>query len=257
MAFMTVAEMVDDILNDMDSDPVTAIDDTEESRQVVQILKTTYFQIIDGRGDNWPHLDKLFRLTETDANSPTHFTIPTNTMMFNWIKYDVLQSGETREKYTTIKRLEPEDFMELVDARNNDDSNVDIISDLGGAGTIKIINDKAPQYYTSFDEEYIVMDSYDSDVETFLKTAKNKCWGKVYPTWTDDDGTFTPDLPVNMFSYFLSEAKSMCFLNIKQAANAKVEQQANSQRRRMSQDAWKDKQSKGIRYPNYGRSPKK
>lgn len=253
MAFMTVLQMTQDILNDMDSDPVDAIDDTEESRQVVQILKTTYFQIIDGNGRNWPHLYKLFRLTETDANTPTHFTIPTNVMDFEWIKYDVLQSGETREKFTTIKRMEPNDFMDLVDARNNDDTNVDIITDLGGTGTIKIINDKAPQYYTSFDEEYIVMDSYDSDVETFLKTTKNKCWGKIYPTWTDDDGTFVPDLPVDMFSYFLAEAKSMCFLNIKQAANAKVEQQANSQRRRMSQDSWKDVKSKGIRYPNYGR----
>lgn len=257
MAFMTVAEMVDDILNDMDSDPVTLFDDTEESRQIIQILKTTYFQIIDGKGDNWPHLYKLFQLTQTDANTPTHFTIPTNVMDFEWIKYDVMKSGETRERYTTIKRLDPDEFMALVDARNNDNSNVDIITDLGGSGTIKIINDKAPQYYTSFDEEYIVMDSYDSDVETFLKTTKNKCWGKVYPTWTDDDGTFIPDLPVDMFSYYLSEAKSMCFLNIKQVANPKVEQQAVSQRRRMSQDAWKDKKSKGIKYPNYGRRGKK
>jgi hypothetical protein len=64
--------------------------------------------------------------------------------------------------------------------------------------------------------------------------------------------TFTPDLPVQMFTYLLNEAKSTAFLTLKQMANQKAEQVSVSQRRRMSQDAWKV--SNGITYPNYGRN---
>jgi hypothetical protein len=62
---------------------------------------------------------------------------------------------------------------------------------------------------------------------------------------------FTPDLPVQMFSYLLNEAKSNCFFTLKQMPNQKVEQAAVSQKRRMSQEAWRIKN--GISYPHYGR----
>ena len=64
--------------------------------------------------------------------------------------------------------------------------------------------------------------------------------------------TFTPDLPIQMFTYLLNEAKSAAFLTLKQMANQKAEQISVSQRRRMSQDAFKIE--KGIKYPNYGRN---
>jgi hypothetical protein len=56
-----------------------------------------------------------------------------------------------------------------------------------------------------------------------------------------------------MFTYLLNEAKSAAFLNLKQLPNAKAEQISVSQKRKMSQEAWKI--SNGIKYPNYGRKP--
>jgi hypothetical protein len=75
-------------------------------------------------------------------------------------------------------------------------------------------------------------------------------FGKRSVTFTLSD-SFTPDLPVQMFSYLLNEAKSVCFATLKQVANVKAEQASISQKRRMSQEAWKIKS--GITYPNYGR----
>jgi len=46
MAKMTVLEIVQDILNDIDGDEVNSIDDTLESEQVAQIVKSTYDAII-------------------------------------------------------------------------------------------------------------------------------------------------------------------------------------------------------------------
>jgi len=45
----------------MDSDEVNSINDSVEALQVAQIIKTTYFNIIDGR--DWPWLKELFKLT--------------------------------------------------------------------------------------------------------------------------------------------------------------------------------------------------
>jgi len=55
-----------------------------------------------------------------------------------------------------------------------------------------------------------------------------------------------------MFTYLLAEAKSNAFTTLKQMPNAKAEQASVSQKRRMSQDAWRLKN--GIHYPNYGRA---
>jgi len=143
----------------------------------------------------------------------------------------------------------PEDFMEVVDSRDSSKSNVTVVTDPTGI-SINVMKDKAPEYFTSFDDENLVFDSYDSEVDTTLQNNKTQCHGKRSVAFTLSD-SFTPDLPVQMFSYLLAEAKSTSFVTLKQMANAKAEQVSVSQKRRMSQDAWRVKN--GIHYPNYGR----
>lgn len=250
MARMTLGEMVDDILSDLDSDPVTNYDDTVESQQVAQILKTTYFNIIDGR--DWPHLYQHFRLVETGASTPTHMTLANDVMNVNYIKYNVKELTGVKDKYTEMQWLSPKEFMNLLDLRDSSASNIDVIT--SNNIFFNIHNDRPPNYYTTFDEDVIVFDAFDSAVETFLKTAKNQCYGKIYPTVTLSDGMYF-DLPTEAFSYLLNEAKSIAFLTLKQTQNPKAEQHSVTQRRRMSQEAWRF--NKGIMYPNYGRRGKK
>ena len=49
MAKMNLLAMTQDILSDMDSDDVNSINDSVEALQVAQIIKTTYYNIIDGK----------------------------------------------------------------------------------------------------------------------------------------------------------------------------------------------------------------
>lgn len=58
MAKLTLLDIVQDILSDMDSDTVNSITDSVESLQIAQIVKTTFFEIIT-EGE-WPHLGGLF-----------------------------------------------------------------------------------------------------------------------------------------------------------------------------------------------------
>ena len=246
---MTLLEMTQDILSDMDSDEVNSINDSVESLQVAQIIKTTYYNIIDGR--DYDFLYELFQLESSGTSSrPTHMKLPENIIDLKYIKYNTRKSTDTKDKYLKIKYLMPEDFMEIVDKRDSSKSNVTVITDPTGI-SINVKNDKAPEYFTSFDDENLVFDSYDSVVDTTLQNSKTQCHGKRSVAFTLLD-TFTPDLPAQMFSYLLAEAKSTAFVTLKQVANAKAEQVSTSQKRRMSQDAWRLKN--GIHYPNYGRS---
>jgi len=248
MAKMTLLEMTQDILSDMDSDEVNSINDSVESLQVAQIIKTTYYNIIDGR--DYDFLYELFQLDASGTSSrPTHMKLPENIIDLKYIKYNCKTLTDTKDKYLKIKYLMPEDFMEVVDKRDSSKSNVTVVTDPTGI-SINVMKDKAPEYFTSFDDENLVFDSYDSEIDSTLTNTKTQCHGKRSVAFTLSD-SFTPDLPVQMFSYLLAEAKSTSFVTLKQMANAKAEQVSVSQKRRMSQDAWRVKN--GIHYPNYGR----
>lgn len=249
MPKMTVLEMVQDILNDMDSDEVNSVDDTLEAQQVAQVIKTTYYEIIDGK-DEWPHLNTLVQLEGLgDAGTPTHMRMPETLQYLKWVKYNKRTSTDTKDKYLDVTFLEPKEFMDYINQRTSSDSNIDSITDFSSV-TLFIRNDQAPTYWTSFDDEYIVFDSYDSDVDSTLQSSKSQAEGPRDVSFTISD-TFTPDLPAKAFSYLLSESKSVCFNAIKQSANPKEEQRSSRQRRRLSGEKWRHEG--GVAYKSYGR----
>ena len=252
MPKMTLLEMVQDILSDMNSDEVNSIVDTVESLQVAQIIKSTYFNLIDGR--DWPHLYQMFTLDASgDSLKPTHMRLPDNVIDVNWIKYNVKVAIADKELFRDIIYKTPKEFMAILDARDSLASFVTVVTDPTTI-ELNIYNDRVPSYYTSFDNEYIIMDAFNNALESTLQASKTQGYGKVYPTWTVDD-TFIPDLPTQSFSYLLNEAKSTCFLRIKEMGDSKAEQHAVSQRRRQSKDAWRVADT--VKYNSYGRSGKR
>lgn len=248
MAKMTLLDIVQDILSDMDSDQVNSISDTVESLQVAQIVKSTYYNIVDGR--DYPFLHELFQLDSTASVSrPTHMKLPETIIDLDWVKYNRKKASDTRNKYEKIKYLVPEEFLELVNQRDSSNTAVQIVVDSTSI-QLNILNNKAPEYFTSFDNETIVFDSFDSGLESTIQNSKLQCYGRRSVVFTLSD-SFIPDLPVQMFSYLLSESKSVSFITLKQVPNQKAEQASISQKRRLSQDNWGVRN--GIYYPNYGR----
>ena len=234
----TLLELVQDILSDFNSDEVNSITDTAEALQVAQAIKTTYEHIIDGR--DWPHLYKLFQVTGWgDSDYPTYCTIPENTVEVLWLKYD-----KSPVKYKT-----PEEFMAIVDVRKSDWDNVEVVTDTSGV-EIYVLNDHSPTYWTSFNDSTIVFDSYDSSVDSTIQTSKTQAYGKTLPSFTMDD-SYVPDLPSQAFSYLLAEAKAHASIVLQQAPDPKAQEYSVTQRRRMSQEAWKTRG--GITVPSYGR----
>lgn len=244
----TLLELTQSILSDMNSDEVNSITDTIESLQVAQIVKDTYYEIIT-EGD-WPHLKTLMQLSASGDNAkPTHMGIPENVQRIETIRYNRKSSTDTNDEYEEVEYLDPEDFLSHVMKRLSSESTVETITDYSGV-VILVLNDTPPTYWTSFDNENIVFDSYDSGVDTTLQASKSQCIAYREPTFTTSD-SFVPDLPSIAFPYLLSEAKSAAFLALKNTANQKEEQRATRQRRRISQERWRV--GGGITFPDYGR----
>jgi hypothetical protein len=244
---MTLLEIVQDVLNSLDSDNVNSISDTIESEQVAQIAKTCYFEIIGNR--NWPHLRKLFQLESSgDLTKPNYLRIPETLKQLDFFRYEVEKdNGSIDSKEIQFKH--PDEFLKLVSRRNSTENRVDVITDLGGSKLL-IYNNVAPSYWTSFDDYYIVTDSYDKAVDDTLKKEKTQCLGYLHPSWVHSDNAI-PNLPPEAFPALLSEVKSTAFVEVKQMANQKAEQKTARQQRWLSRKAWRVEG--GVRYEDYGR----
>ena len=248
MAKPTLLAIVQEILSDMDSDVINSINDTDEAGQVAQIVKSTYDAMISNR--NWPHTKRIIHLDSySDSDKPTHMIISEDFKEIISIYYDKKKNGETRLLYQEVKWLDPDDFLRHTNSRNSDDDIITTVTDPSGV-LLLIQNNKAPTYYTSFDDETIVFDSYDSEVDNTIQASKTQARAYVIPDFIIDDDTI-PDLPLEAFSALIEEAKSKSMYKLKQTQDIKSEQEAGRQQRWLSRKAWTV--AGGIKFPNYGR----
>lgn len=232
----SLIEIVGDILSDMDGDYVSSINDTDEAMQVAQIVKTTYQAILSNR--NWPHTARILNITPYANNLlPTHTRIEDNVKEVISVYYDVRLNGHTRIDYRQIKYMDPDDFLRHTNQRNSDDVNCDVILDPSGVKLL-IMTNKAPEYYTSFDDTTIVFDSYDNDVDTTIQASKTQIRAYIIPEFEMED-SFVPDLPDEAFIILIEEAKSKAMFKLKQIQDIKAEQEVSRQQRWSSRKAWR------------------
>lgn len=243
----TVLEMVQDILLDLNSFPVNSITETVESEQVAAILRRSYYDIVSQR--DWANTKQVTQLNSATALLPTHLALPDGIKKVERIMYDVRTAVGDKLKYQPLTYITPDQFLMMSSGLDSTAINVDTVTDPNGA-TLLVRNDKQPQYWTSFDDSYIVCDSYYSDVDSFLQNSKTQALVVITPAWAHDDD-FYPVLPEEAFPYLLAEALSRASMSIKGQPHEKAEQASNRLRQIMSQKHWA--LNNGDRYPNYGR----
>lgn len=248
MAKMTLLEMTQDILNDMDSDSVNSIEDTIESQQVAQIIKTTYNDIISNR--NWPHLRKLIQLDAlNDLDKPTYLKLPNETKELIFFKYEKQKEGDPRNVSQEVRWKEPDAFLRMVSGRDSTNDNVTTIVDFSGT-RILVNNNMAPQYWTSFDDLHVVCDSYDSSVDDTLKQEKTQALAYMDPVWVHTNDAI-PDLPSEAFSALLEDSKRTAMFKLKQMSDVIANERTIKQQRWLSRKAWRAEG--GVKFADFGR----
>jgi len=234
MAKLSLLDMTQNILSALDSDPVDSIDETVEAVQVAELIKEAYFELISQR--DWPFLFQLGQLQAlSDINNPTKMKIPDTWNKLKWVKYNKIE----------VEYLDPETFNNIITNR---------VAQAGVINANGYVINQNPQYWTSYDDQFLIFDGFNQTVESTLQASKSSAYGTQQASWTHAD-TFIPAIPEKFFPTLLAEAKSQAFVNLKQQANAREERKATRGRMAMRNDSWKNEHGE-VKYNtkvNYGR----
>lgn len=247
----TLLEIVQSVLTAMDSDIVTAYNETDEAESVVQIAKDVYFRMMTEQF--WKHLRKFTQLTAlADASHPNYYQIPDGIEDIEVFRYNIKEDAADADDFQEITYIEDiHEFLAICQSRNSTDTNVDTITDFGGADLL-IRNDKIPTYWTTFDDTYIILDSWLETLDATVLANKSQIVGLAKPTWTESD-VAVPDMPGKFFPAYLEEVKSVCFADLKQMSSIHTQKAAGS-KTTLSQRNTITNNPRGLsRKPRYGR----
>lgn len=221
----TLLELVQRILESMESDEVSSIGETPESLSVANIVKECYFDII-----GWHSPDDtvgIFKLdASTDDTKPCLMYVPTTVSKISWVKYN--QSDNlTKPEWREVRYVSNEEFLHFQTGIDQADTTYQsMVVEINGSDfTFQIQNDRFPQYYTIFDEFNIVFNAFDATVENTLTEDRSLCYGELIPDFQMVND-YVPDLDPRQFQLLLQEAKSTAFVELKQAPNPKAEAKA-------------------------------
>lgn len=154
---LTKLKIVQMVLSAIDSDDVSSISDTVESEQV-GVLVDTIYDDLNGEFP-WPHLrtEGVLEVTTT----PHIMRLPQSVLTINNIYYD----------QKPVSYVEPEEMTKMIFDRG-------------------VYTDKAPRYWTSYNDTDIVFDGYDGSlVEAMTYTDVYRT-----PTPMINDADY-PDMP--------------------------------------------------------------
>lgn len=225
----TLLDLVQRILESMDSDEVDTFSSTPESTAVANIVKENYFNIISEIGPK--NTETLFHLdASTDNLLPTVMYLPAQAVNIQKLEYNVspqINNVNLRElRYAPLI-----DFLDYVNGLDEDQSwvNIQTVDFDGQDFTIKYRNDVSPTYWTSPDDHTILMDSYDSTYETTLTASRTYAYGNTVPVFLMEDD-FVPDLDPRHFQLLLNAAKAQAFGELKQTSNTQAEKKERRNR---------------------------
>lgn len=224
----TLLELVQRILESMESDEVSTIGETPESTSVANIVKECYFDIVGEL--NMDEQEGLFKLDASGDNlKPVLMLVPSNVSRVQYLKYNTDEL--LAPSYTDVRYVTNREFLFYQEGINTDDTDVhqmDITLN-GSSFKFSYHDDRWPTYYTIFDETYVVFDSYMVTEESTLTQARSLGYGSIVPGFVLSD-TWVPDLDPRQFQLLLQEAKTMAFIELKQAQNPIAEKKARKNR---------------------------
>lgn len=217
-----VLQYVQSALNIMDSDLVDSIQETEESNQVAELLKDLYYELLERQ--EWEFLKRPLTLTAVgDTTQPTAFLVPNGMRRLYNVWYNV--SDDATYKRRELKYQDPLCFVQT--NGGSDGSNL-LRVESGNGLSFYVRTDRAPSYWTSFDDNRIYCDAHDSSVETSLVTDKISAFGLYIPDFTVQD-SFEPSIPRHMEPLLQHTLNASASANFKQQANGQEETRASRQ----------------------------
>lgn len=250
MAKYTLLELVQRVLSSTDGDQVNSISDTVDSDKIANLIEDVFYNMVVNK--DIPEHEGLIKLESlSDELVPNYLKLPARVTEITYVKYDKSEEDDMVD-YRDIKYKTPADFLHQIITRNASDDNIQQVIDPGSGVTLLVVNDRHPTFWTSFDDEYMVFDSFNAEFDDTLQSSKTMVIARRLPTFEKRDG-FVMDIDDNLFPLLLNEAKSWAYIEDKQTAHPKAEQGAKRQRNfSQTQRHRINDENKNTR-PDYGR----
>ena len=226
---------------------VDSIFDTDESQQVANVAERIYYKMVQ----EYPNL--LFTMKErtldavSDPTRPNYMLIPKDVQKIQESKlwYNVDEDGSLNWKQLTY--LSPLDF---IAATANKKTTNTIEVEGYDENTMLVNTNKHPSYFTSFDNKYVVFDSYQKDVDDTLQASKTRLVVSEEPVFLIEDDFVIP-IPNHLSETYMDMVLNECLALIYQQPNGMIAQRARVAKIKLQQDNRTLGQSRSKR--KYGR----
>ena len=202
MSKITLLNAVNKYMAFTDGFSVASIDDTFEAQQVAMIAEKVFYDLVDDVFANDKMQDIVQLESLADNTKPNYLRIPDNVKRIkdSVVFYNTTDDAEL--EMNKIQYLATVPFLEWIGNTKAKTTNQTVI-DFSGYQMV-IANNKAPEYYTSFDDEHLIFDSFDSSVDSVLQSSKSGILTSVDRSFTQSD-TYIIDFPEWFHTTYLNE----------------------------------------------------
>lgn len=139
-------------------------------------------------------------------------------------------TGANVAGYKYVTMIAVDEFLDHINRFNPSDSDVAsfTFTENGNNFSLYYKNDIQPRFATVIANTYVLFDAYNNVYDATLQSSKTLCYGEVVPAFTMID-SFIPNLDDQWFPLLLNESKSLAWVELKQQANPKAEQEIKRQ----------------------------
>lgn len=206
----SLLDITQGILRLLKDDEVNSINDTTRAYDVAKIVEDAYYEYV--LSEVIPEHEAIFQLEVlSDSEKPTITKLPQGVSKVHDIKYDKKKKVEDPSRFLSVCYEQPVEFLRRCYSRTNIGSNVQEQKLLNpDKMSVFVFTDRAPNYWTSFDDEYVIFDSYNSSVDDTIQNHKTSVMGVRTPDFCIED-SFEMDLSLQSAKYVEKRAAVLCF----------------------------------------------
>lgn len=252
----TLLEMVQAVGASVNADQISLLRESVEAEDIEGIVLETLEDIVNRREWSWRQNQLRTGAAATAVPSQTTLLLPVDCDSLEQVRYRQDTLGDTVISYRDLTYMRPEDFLEIVRARDSTSVNVVAVVLQTANVPLYIYNDRPPTYYTQFEHGAIVCDAYDAAVDpSGLSAGRSLLRVTINLDTTAAAGNpnWVPNMPTKFFTLWVQEAKAAASAQLRQMGNDRAEREARRTYVRLLSLDNQVEESTNPKEVNYGR----
>lgn len=229
----TLLQVVQTYLDATSGFYVDSIFDTDESQQVANVAERIYYKMVQ----EYPNL--LFTMKDrtldavSDVTRPNYMLIPKEIQRIQESKvwYDVSDDA-SKVSYKEVQYLPPLDFISIMRRNTSDET---ILVEGYDESEMVVVTNKHPSYFTSFDNKFVVFDSYKKSIDDSLQASKTRIVASEEEVFLVEDDFVIP-IPSHLSETYMDMVLNECLTLIYQQPNGMIAQRARVAKIKLQQD---------------------